>query len=321
VRRWIVATLAVLSTQCSLVLGFDDHEPYPPGDSVTFAAPVLLAAGQQGALGIATDAARVYFVAEVGNVLGAVEKRPNAPVALLAQDLHAPRYVALDDVRVYVGQTGDCSGHAGVVSYLKDGTSKVSATSYKCGDNLSGMALSGTSVFGARGGAAVIAWTSALVTPKSVASGVDGISALAARGADVYFTSTTKGTVNVITPPNPTVVAFAQNQPTPLDVVVDDVFAYWLNANGTLMKVPRATPSAPPLFVAVALPDPRKLAEFADNLYVTCGDGTVRFVPKAGGEAHVIAGGQANPTGIAADLQGVYWTNRGDDTVMMAARR
>ncbi len=329
-KRALLVLAAALSTQCAMVLGFEEHEPFPPGSSVAFAPPVVLATGQRGPLGIASDATRVYFVGETGNTLAVVEKRPGAPLGLLAQDLRSPRFVAVDDVRVYVGQAGGCGSYDSdgnpvydppVFSILKDGTSRVAGASYNCGDNLTTMSLSDSSVIGVRSGAEVLSWPTNLASVSRIAEPVDGIASVAARGADVFFTNATKGTVNVVTPPSQAVVAFATNQPSPQDITLDDTFAYWLNGNGSVMKLARATPSVPPEALATAQPTPKRITQFGDNVYFTCGDGTVRLVPKAGGEVRVIASGQASPTGIAADTQGAYWTNRGDDTVMMALRR
>lgn len=319
----LALALALLaSTHCAQILGLEDHEPYPPGSSVAFDPPVVLASGQRGPLGIATDANRVYFAAEIGKTLNAVEKRPSAPVIVLAQGLPSPRHVALDDVRVYVGTAAGCTDATpGVASFLKDGTSRVNGKQLNCADDMSSMTLAGGTVYGVRKGSTVLMLPSTLSSVKAIAEKLDGITGIAARDGEVYFTSSTKGAVNAVRPPAPAVVAFAVNQPSPQDVTVDEAFVYWLDGDGTVMKLARATPSQPPTVMATGQPSPRRITQFADNVYFTCGDGTVRLVPKAGGEVRTVASNQAGPTGIAVDAAGVYWTNRANDTVMMAVRR
>jgi hypothetical protein len=67
---------------------------------------------------------------------------------------------------------------------------------------------------------------------------------------------------------------------------------------------------------------PRRLALGADRVYWTnASDGSVMTVAKTGGETTVVARGQAEPWGIAADAAGVYWVNHADGTVRRALRR
>jgi hypothetical protein len=65
-----------------------------------------------------------------------------------------------------------------------------------------------------------------------------------------------------------------------------------------------------PVVVQGGLTNPTTLVFDSTNLYVTSnGDGTVRRIPKGGGQVDVLARAQKNVHGIALDGQNLYWSN------------
>jgi hypothetical protein len=67
-----------------------------------------------------------------------------------------------------------------------------------------------------------------------------------------------------------------------------------------------------PIVLASGLRQPDGLALGPGHVYFTCyGDGTVQKVPRGGGTATALIGGEDQPHGIAVDATSVYWTASG----------
>jgi hypothetical protein len=106
-------------------------------------------------------------------------------------------------------------------------------------------------------------------------------------------------------------------------MVADAVNLYWVSEPmGTVSKLDLKKAGGNPIAIASGQRSPTAIALGGGNVYWTNrGDGTVMQAPIAGGEPVVLAKDQKEPVGIAADNDAVVWTNAGDGTVMMVRRR
>lgn len=117
-------------------------------------------------------------------------------------------------------------------------------------------------------------------------------------------------------------VLFAASAGAVTAITGDDANVYWVSeAGGLVASASRASPGAPPKAIASGQKSPVAIAVAGGTVYWTNrGDGTVMQAP-AGGAPSVLASGQKDPAGVAADVNGVFWTNRGDGTVRAIKRR
>jgi hypothetical protein len=75
-----------------------------------------------------------------------------------------------------------------------------------------------------------------------------------------------------------------------------------------------------PEVIAGGLADPQGLALDGELVYWTTTDGVVRRAPKSGGAAEIVADGQDSPGAVAVDAMEVYWANEASGRVMHAAK-
>ncbi len=158
-------------------------------------------------------------------------------------------------------------------------------------------------------------------TPQTLAVGGGGVNFIAIDGTSVYFTNETSG--QIMKAPldgdggQTVTLTQAGTGATPAGVAVDGVAVYWANLNaGTIDTVPLGGGIATPLASGLTLPILVTLD--AQNVYVTCGDGTIHAIPKTGGgggAGSVIVSGQGENgiSGLAIDATHVYWSSNATD--------
>lgn len=147
---------------------------------------------------------------------------------------------------------------------------------------------------------------------------------IAADKKTVYWTNeSAMGSVMMADHMDPQPVSIADMQGTPreiaLDIVDDEATAvFWTNfSSGEVMTASltgtpaiAGTPKA--LFTMATSVNPNGIVVDGTDVYWTnFGDGTVMKIAKAGGEAKVVASGQASPGAIAVDKDNIYWINQG----------
>jgi sugar lactone lactonase YvrE len=158
-------------------------------------------------------------------------------------------------------------------------------------------------------------------TPQTIAVGGGGVSFITIDGASVYFANQYNG--EVMKAPldgdggQTVTLSSVGTGASPAGVAVDAVNLYWTNLNGgTIDAVPIGGGSTTTLASGITFP--LLLTLDSQNVYVTCGDGTILSIPKAGGDGgigNVIVSGQGGDgiSGIAVDSQHVYWSNNAVD--------
>jgi hypothetical protein len=163
--------------------------------------------------------------------------------------------------------------------------------------------------------------------PAVLAAGLDAPRGVALDEARVYFTtSNPHGQVLSVKKTGGALQQLATEQLNPLGVAVDRQYVYWQTGtqgprHGTIARARLGTGALPEL-LATEEDGQFGIALDERSVYWTNYDsGTVRSVPKAGGEPKTLASGQQHPRGIAVDASRVYWTNfAGPGQVMSAPK-
>jgi hypothetical protein len=164
--------------------------------------------------------------------------------------------------------------------------------------------------------------------PKTFPNVSGTVSAMTSDGTTLYYAVGTKLYAQPLASGNATSLI---TSPSPVtDMAVDATSVYWITSNGGVHATAKASATATDLtLVGINSAALVRMAIDDTNVYFTiagAGDagstGAVATVPK--GEFSplpvYLAKAQASPWGIAVDDHGVYWTNSGDGTVMMAPR-
>lgn len=106
-----------------------------------------------------------------------------------------------------------------------------------------------------------------------------------------------------------------------VQAVTGDASSYYAAADDAILTGSLSAPETPRV-LASGLPSPLAVAVAGEDVYFTCvGDGSVRRVPKRGGDVDVIATGLSTPTSIVADGTHLYVASTGDGTVVRVPRR
>lgn len=144
----------------------------------------------------------------------------------------------------------------------------------------------------------------------------DGLSVFVARKTAIFV----QGGVDAGSP------TFAITNSTVLDMAVDETNVYWLSSNGTVNQLAKSDRGKTPMVLASQQAGLARVFVYQNEVYWTAGGAggptgkVVRASVDGTSNAEVLADGQNEPFGIAADATGVYWANHGDGTIMKLPR-
>lgn len=146
---------------------------------------------------------------------------------------------------------------------------------------------------------------------------VQGASAIAVSGGELFFVSESRGIVKKIDLTKETETGIATGERSPWTLVVHGGFVYWAARDpggagtaGVVRKAPTKGGPATTVFHSKSH-YPQAIAVDATGIYWTEYNlGNVMHVALAGGQPQTIATGQSFPTGIAIADGYVYWTAR-----------
>jgi hypothetical protein len=143
---------------------------------------------------------------------------------------------------------------------------------------------------------------------------------VAARTVAVDGTGPYVGTGGQIVRGDSTLFAAGPGEVTAM--VSDGVNLYWVSEPvGKVLKLGVDKHGELPMEIAGGQKSPTAIAVGGGDVYWTNrGDGTVMRAPIAGGAPVLVAANQKEPIGIAADASAVVWANVGDGTIVMTRR-
>jgi hypothetical protein len=212
----------------------------------------------------------VYWV----NGDGTVRKTPTGggTTITLASGQNAPTPLVADFENVYWANTTD------LVQLPLSGGTPVTLTTLATA-NFYGIAVDGSTVYGADDGNAVIEAVpiggGTVATLATAQTGVDGV---ATNGSSVFWAlgNSLTGTVMSIPVGGTTMATVASSQNVPIALVADSATVYFANQGDS-----------------------------------TAADGSIVKIPMGGGTPVTLASGQDTPTAIVQDSSYVYWNNYG----------
>jgi hypothetical protein len=167
--------------------------------------------------------------------------------------------------------------------------------------------------------------------PTTLASGLHAPEGIAAQAGEAFFTDFLDGAVYRLPLDAPEPALLASDQRAPYRIAVHGDRVYWTDegtggeADGAVLSVrlpagvivPLAEGQPTPRRLALDIEGGRAVAVYWTNFGYA---GSVMTVPLsedgASGPPQVVAKGQRYPNGVAVDSASIYWTNRGDGTVM-----
>lgn len=288
-------------------------------------APIVMASGLSLPWGIATDATNIYVVSNTDGKLFAIDKtRPGAPREV-ASGLRAPRALRLAGTSLYAGvvnttgatcgegivtrislidwQTVDFLGACGPLRHLGVGNLQILGTT---ADSVTAISTSDGSI-------------TPLINRNQQAGGhVANAYGMAAGFGSYLFVVNNISTIQRLTLGQPAPVDFAVAQPGPVELIAQKGYLYWANSDGSVRRLGVDRPLEEPETILPAGGSASGLALFGSRVYVTdAADGTITSAEVGAAGAEVLAEHQASPFSIAADADGVYWSNQADGTVMM----
>lgn len=104
-------------------------------------------------------------------------------------------------------------------------------------------------------------------------------------------------------------------------LALDATTLYWALEGGQILAIDKTATVGTPRVLATGQAGPSSLAIDTDGVYFTnAGDGTVARVPKAGGPVQIVARDQAAPRALRADDAGLVWVNSTGDVVGVLKR-
>jgi sugar lactone lactonase YvrE len=280
--------------------------------------PVVLAATENGPLGIAVDDTRVYWTASTAGQVKFVSKGGGIPAAL-AVGLGSPSAIAVDAQRAYVTTLQPPEALLGVS--LADGQAT------KLGSGMSGpfgVALDAQNVYWADATSAQVSRVAKSGgAPTAVATALDGPGAVAVAAQDVYI-ATSGG--HVVRAPlaggSPTTLASLPAQAVAIALDAQNVYA--TASDGGVRRIPKAGG----LPTVLAWGRPVGIAVDAAGIYWANagtspidGDGAIVMLPFGdAGAPLVLADHQWDARCVAVDDRSVYWTDDERGVVMKVAK-
>ena len=289
-------------------------EPCTPDTCV----PETLAAGLYMPGAIAVDDTNVYYSDQTSVV--AIPLAGGAPLSL-APGQGLPTSLALEDGRLYwtnftEGTVRSVPVAGGTSTVLVSGQSYPQFVAVAAGEvywvNSPGYPDT-VSVVPQEGGETVILYSTS-----------NSIDSIAADASGAYFTvggdpgSPDAGMLVHASPSGDEIVTLADEQSSPHDVVVRDGQLYWVTGEQlneqTLLTMPATggTPTA----LATALGISALAVDDSDAYFATAAtnpdpNGSLSWLPLAGGEPNVLVAGVSLVSGIALDRDFVYWIDAG----------
>ncbi len=312
------------------------------------ATPIALVTGQNHPVSLAVDVANVYWT-NSGTPLSTTTTTP--PDGAL-RGIPIPGGKAAD---VITGQAGprdialalDAGGDTKTFYWTNAGTQPPQSasadgtvSSWVPGGNVTQLAKNQAGPQGIALSAGNVFWTAFGVYELPANGAVETLDPAPAMGAAEYYPTriavdatfaywTNEGTLTgmngslamaSLTDPSPIAIPTGASNPRGLALDLgasgSAVAVYFTNfeATGSVVMVPVAAGVAgSPRVIASKLGYPDGITLDATSVYWTNrGDGTVVSLPKAGGTPTILATGQNNPGAIVVDATNVYWINEGD---------
>ena len=157
----------------------------------------------------------------------------------------------------------------------------------------------------------------------TIATGEEGLSAIAIDGSYVYWASALAGTLverSLVTGGGVAVVATAPGACAPAGLAVDSGFVYFAcsGASANVYAAPAAGGSALPLDVP-ALATCGDVVSEGSRVLVAREAGSIVSVPKVGGASSLFASKLGAPGHMARDAAYLYWTSPSDGVVYARA--
>ena len=153
--------------------------------------------------------------------------------------------------------------------------------------------------------------------PCTIASGQQGVTALAVSGSNLYF-GTAGGQVNVLDLGTGNITQLYSESGQIRRIRVDSGGVYWISTADVLRMYPFAQTGIKTIYAATNTPG--DFAIDANNAYVSTGvQGTVVEVTKDGSAKKNLVSGQTDCLAVETDGTAVYWSNGGDGTLHATA--
>jgi hypothetical protein len=295
------------------------------GGSSDFNAPEVVAHDTPGTVGLAVDAANVYWAnPTTGKLWRAPVTSANAAVLMAVDKPKTAAEIVIFNGRVFVASSVDQSAESGIFSYAPDGSSQKQEQDY---GKVSRMVTADSiyaSVDGSSNYDSAIRKISADRQVSIVLKTQDALAtALAFDGQAVFFYIASSPRTIQRVAADGTAALFVQEDEV-ADLLADTTTLYALTVTGNLVAHPLA--GGAPRVIASGLAGARRLAADDAAFYVSAAGltptgGRIVRIQKSDGAMHDLATNQASPGAIVAVPSGVFWVDSGDGAIMRALRR